>query len=49
MFNFNSSNSNHKKAYQITRVLTKCGLLTGGTQPASDKRIYYVTPPIEKL
>ena len=48
MFNFNSSNSNHKKAYQITRVLTNADYLTGGTQPASDERIYYVTPPIEK-
>ena len=48
MFNFNSSNSNHKKAYQITRVLTNSDYLTGGTQPASDERIYYVTPPIEK-
>jgi len=48
MFNFNSSNSNHKKAYQITRVLTNSDYLTGGTQPATDERIYYVTPPIEK-
>ena len=48
MFNFNSSNSNHKKAYQITRVLTNADYLTGGTQPASEERIYYVTPPIEK-
>lgn len=48
MINFNSSNSNHKKAYQITRVLTNSDYLTGGTQPASDERIYYVTPPVEK-
>jgi len=49
LFTFNdSTNSNHKKAYQITRVLTNADYLSGGTQPASDERIYYVTPPLEK-
>tara|TARA_B100001093_G_C26779185_1_gene993783 strand:- start:929 stop:1639 length:711 start_codon:yes stop_codon:yes gene_type:complete len=49
LFTFNdSANSNHKKSYQITRVLTNADYLTGGTQPATDERIYYVTPPVEK-
>lgn len=43
-----SSNSNHKKAYQITRVLTNSNYLTGGQQPASGERIVYITPPLEK-
>lgn len=48
MFNFeDSSNSNHKKVYQITRVTNAQDYLTGN-QPANDERIYYVTPSIEK-
>lgn len=49
MFNFSdSSNSNHKKVYQVTRVLTNADYLTGGTQPGTSERVYYVTPPVEK-
>lgn len=49
LFTFNdSANSNHKKAYQITRVLTNTDYLSGGTQPGANERIYYVTPPLEK-
>ena len=49
MINFNdSNNSTHKKAYQITRVLTNSDYLTGGTQPSSSQRLYYVSPQIEK-
>ena len=49
MINFNdSNNSTHKKAYQITRVLTNSNYLTGGIQPSSSQRLYYVSPHIEK-
>ena len=50
MFNFtDSNNSNHKKVYQVTRVLTNSDYLTGGTQPTDgNHRVYYVTPPVEK-
>lgn len=49
MINFNdSNNSTHKKVYQITRVLTNSDYLTGGTQPSSSQRLYYVSPHIEK-
>ena len=49
MINFtDGANSNHKKAYQITRVLNNTDYLTGGTRPAADERLYYVTPAIEK-
>ena len=48
MLNFeDSSNANHKKVYQITRVTNAQDYLTG-SQPANDERIYYVTPSIEK-
>ena len=49
MFTFNdSANSNHKKVYQVTRVLNNVDYLTGGTRPTVGERIYYVTPSIEK-
>ena len=49
MFNFNDpANSNHKKVYQVTRVLNNTDYLTGGTRPGTQERIYYVTPSIEK-
>ena len=49
VFNFtDTTNSNHKKAYQVTRVLNNDDYLTGGTRPGSLERIYYVTPSIEK-
>ena len=49
IFNFtDSNNSNHKKAYRIVRVLDNSNYLTGGTQPASDERIYYTIPSVEK-
>tara|TARA_R110001592_G_scaffold25472_1_gene96728 strand:+ start:537 stop:1265 length:729 start_codon:yes stop_codon:yes gene_type:complete len=49
MINFtDSTNVNHKKVYQITRVLNNSDYLTGGTRPGTDERIYYVTPSIEK-
>jgi len=49
MFNFSDpANSNHKKVYQVTRVLNNADYLSGGTRPAADERIYYVTPSIEK-
>ena len=49
MFTFSdSTNSNHKKVYQVTRVLNNADYLTGGTRPAADERIYYVTPSIER-
>ena len=49
MFTFNdSANSNHKKVYQVTRVLNNTDYLTGGTRPGTLERIYYVTPSIEK-
>lgn len=49
MFNFSDpANSNHKKIYQVTRVLNNTHYLSGGTRPAADERIYYVTPSIEK-
>ena len=49
IFNFtDSNNSNHKKAYRIVRVLDNTNYLSGGTQPASDERIYYTVPSVEK-
>ena len=49
MINFSDgANANHKKVYQITRVLNNSDYLTGGTRPAADERLYYVTPSIEK-
>jgi len=53
MFNFeDSANSNHKKVYQVTRILNRADYLTGNQPPAADgsshHRIYYVTPPVEK-
>ena len=49
MFNFtDSSNSNHKKVYQVTRVLTNADYLTGNQPTDSSHRVYYVTPSIEK-
>mgnify|MGYP003325713454 FL=1 len=49
MFNFtDSGNSNHKKVYQVTRVLTSTDYLTGNQPTDSSHRVYYVTPSIEK-
>jgi hypothetical protein len=49
MFNFQDpANSNHKKVYQVTRVLNNTDYLTGGTRPGTADRIYYVTPSIER-
>ena len=49
MFNFQDpGDSNHKKVYQVTRVLNNTDYLTGGTRPGTQERIYYVTPSIEK-
>ena len=49
MFNFSdSSNSNHKKVYQVTRVLTNADYFTGNQPTDSSHRVYYVTPSIEK-
>lgn len=49
MFNFTDpANSNHKKVYQVTRVLNNTDYLEGGTRPTTAQRIYYVTPSIEK-
>lgn len=49
MFNFtDSNNSNHKKAYRVVRVLDNTNYLSGGTRPATDERIYYSIPSVEK-
>ena len=49
MFKFtDSNNSNHKKAYRGVRVLDNTNYLSGGTQPATDERIYYSIPSVEK-
>ena len=50
MFNFtDSTNSNHHKAYQIVRVATTADRLTSDTTlNSSDKRRFYVVPPVEK-
>ena len=49
MFTFNdSNNSNHKKVYQVTRVLTHSDYLTGNRPTDANHRIYYVTPSVEK-
>ena len=48
MITFNDSgNSNHKKAYQITRVLTNSNYISGN-QPNTGERIVYLNPPLEK-
>ena len=43
-----AGNSNHKKAYQITRTMTSSDYYTGGDTPASNQQIYYISPPLEK-
>ena len=50
MFNFiDSTNSNHKKAYQIVRVATQADRLAADSAiDSSDKRRFYVVPPVEK-
>ena len=49
MFNFNdTNNSNHKKTYQVTRVLDSTNYLAGNQPTDSSHRIYYVTPSVEK-
>ena len=50
MFNFtDSSNSNHKKAYQIVRVATTADKLASDSAlNSSDERRFYVVPPVEK-
>jgi hypothetical protein len=42
-----SNNSNHLKAYKITKVFTNSNYLTG-LQPNTGERIVYTHPPIEK-
>jgi len=50
MFNFSdSSNSNHKKIYQIVRVTDYTNKLsTDSALDSSDERRLYVVPPVEK-
>ena len=50
IFNFaDSSNSNHKKAYQIVRVASSTDkLASDSTLNTTDERRIYVTPPVEK-
>ena len=50
MFNFSdSSNSNHKKIYQIVRVADSTNKLsTDSALDSTDERRLYVVPPIEK-
>lgn len=44
-----SSNSNHKKAYQIIRVNDSTNKLSGDTDlNTTDERRYYISPPLEK-
>jgi hypothetical protein len=48
MFNIeDSTNSNHKKIYQITRVADDSNKLTTDTI-LSNQRRYYITPSLEK-
>tara|TARA_Y100001972_G_scaffold74646_1_gene90760 strand:- start:53 stop:766 length:714 start_codon:yes stop_codon:yes gene_type:complete len=49
MFTFNdSNNSNHKKVYQVTRVLTNTDYITGNQPTDANHRVYYITPSVEK-
>ena len=53
MFNFSDpANANHKKVYQVTRVLNRADYLVGNQPQApsgsNHHRIYYITPSIEK-
>ena len=50
MFNFiDSSNSNHKKAYQIVRVATQADRLAADSAiDSADKRRFYIVPPVQK-
>ena len=50
MFNFtDSTNSNHKKAYQIVRVATTADKLASDSAlNSSDERRFYIVPPVEK-
>lgn len=44
-----SSNSNHKKAYQIIRVNDSTNKLSGDTDlNTTNERRYYISPPLEK-
>jgi hypothetical protein len=50
IFNFtDSSNSNHKKAYQVVRVASSTDKLTSDSAlNTTDERRIYVVPPVEK-
>ena len=49
LFNIeDTSDSNHKKAYMITRVETNADYLTGSSQPLSNQARIHFTPPLAK-
>lgn len=48
LFTISSSNSNHLKAYMITRVETNSDYYTGNTQPSSTQLRIHFTPGLAK-
>lgn len=48
LFHFTASNSNHKKAYMVTKVLTSTDYLSGGSQPQTNAPLVYFTPGLAK-
>lgn len=49
LFTINGSNSNHKKAYMVTRVESNTDYLAGSVQPGSASVRIHFTPGLSKL
>ena len=49
LFTISSANSNHKKAYMVTRVETNADYLAGTAQPGSSQVRIHFTPGLSKL
>ena len=48
LFNLDASDSNHNKAYMVTRVETASNYLSGTTQPSSTQVRIHFTPALQK-
>lgn len=48
LFTFNAANSNHKKAYMVTRVETPTDYQTGTTAPTANQVRIHFTPGLQK-
>lgn len=48
LFTINGANSNHKKAYMVTRVETQANYQTGTTQPGANQFKLYCVPGLQR-